>query len=211
MVDPNRFFDEIDVARLQRLRELTEIERIFTNLSGLDPLSIRSKAVVVLSYATWEGFYNECIAIYIRFLQECSLRIVDVGWLLLVGSLSPEFNTLRDQNHSAKAKTTFVAKLRDKLDATFDNFDRNVVSSKSNLNYARLSDGLTLLNCSSLPFQQERLKLDRELVGWRHAVAHGSAPDLTILNVSEHVKFTSNLMLLLSDTFQSAIMSRVST
>lgn len=58
---PDDFFDAIDIARVQRAKELSEIKRTFLSMAHADPLAIGSKSVVVLSYAVWEGFYNECV------------------------------------------------------------------------------------------------------------------------------------------------------
>lgn len=48
--------------------------------------------------------------------------------------------------------------------------------------------------------------MDKELVGWRHGVAHGNAPELTELDVDSHADFAADLLLLVSDTFQEAIL-----
>jgi hypothetical protein len=53
MPNVDTFFDEIDTARIQRVKELSEIKFRFRCESGADPQSIASKAVVVLAYANW--------------------------------------------------------------------------------------------------------------------------------------------------------------
>jgi hypothetical protein len=63
-----------------------------------------AKAVVVLAYANWEGFYNECIRSHIRFLQEHGKKIREINWLLLIGALTADFESLRARNHSPEAK-----------------------------------------------------------------------------------------------------------
>ena len=83
------FFSAIDAARLQRVKELSEIKRTFVITSADDPMSVASKAVVVLTYANWEGFHNECIRIYLDFLAEKGMRVADAGWLS-----SPNLNIL---------------------------------------------------------------------------------------------------------------------
>jgi len=69
MPDIDKYFDAIDAARVQRVKELSEIKYKFSANSGPDPENIKSKAVVVLAYANWEGFYNECVHAYARFLS----------------------------------------------------------------------------------------------------------------------------------------------
>jgi hypothetical protein len=80
MPDLDRYFDEIDTARIRRARELSEIKRKFSTDRVPDPAGVNSKATVVLAYANWEGFYNECVGAYIRFLRDrggkSSIRLV---------------------------------------------------------------------------------------------------------------------------------------
>ena len=209
MAEAERFFDAIDAARVQRVKELSEIKRTFVAVSVTDPLSIASKAVVVLTYANWEGFYNECIRIYLDFLEEISIKVADAGWLMLIGALSSNFDALRNRNHSAEGRREFVAQLQTRLACGFESFDRSVVMAKSNLDFARLTGNFTLLEFDYSVFQRSRIRLNKELVGWRHGVAHGDPPDLSTVNVSDHVDFAAELMLAVSDLFQNAILERL--
>jgi hypothetical protein len=209
MADAEKFFDAIDAARVLRVKELSEIKRTFAAPSPADPFSIGSKAVVVLTYANWEGFYNECVRIYLDFLEEAGTKVADSGWLMLTGALSADFDTLRSRNHSHEGRRDFVAQLQTRLACGFEDFDRSVVMARSNLDFARLSDNLTLLSFEFSALQRSRIRLDKELVGWRHGVAHGDPPDLTAVSVSDHVDFAAGLMLALSDLFQNAILERL--
>ncbi len=182
---------------------------MFVAASAADPLAISSKAVVVLTYANWEGFYNECVEIFLDFLVEVGAKVADAGWLMLIGALSAEFDALRSRNHSTDARKDFMVQLKNRLACGFDIFDRNVVLARSNLNFSRLSSNLTLFDFDFSVFQRSRIRLDKELVGWRHGVAHGNVPDLSELDVSNHVDFAANLMLAVSDLFQNAILVRL--
>lgn len=209
MPGPDDFYDAIDSARVQRARELSEIKRIFGSMVSADPLAIGSKSVVVLSYAAWEGFYNECARIYLDFLAFRNVRVTEASWLLLAGALSEEFQSLRDRHHSGAAKREFVAKLRQQLACNFSTFDRSVVMARSNLDFSKLSSNFLLFNMEIAPFQRSRLRIDKELVGWRHGVAHGDPPDLTTVDVTSHISFASELLLTVSDSFQNAILQHV--
>ncbi len=178
-------------------------------MASADPLAIGSKSVVVLSYAAWEGFYNECVRIYLDFLENRGMRVADVSWLLLAGAMSADFDSLRDRHHSDTAKRDFVEQLKDRLICGFDNFDRTVVMARSNLDFRKLSSNFLLLDLEITPFQVSRLKIDKELVGWRHGVAHGDPPDLTAVDVATHIEFASELLLTVADSFQQAILRHV--
>ena len=206
MPAPDEFFDAIDSARIQRAKELSEIKRTFLSMIGADPLAIGSKSVVVLSYAAWEGFYNECVKTYMEFLQQQGVRVADANWLLLAGVLTDDFTSLRDRHHSETAKREFVTQLKAKIGCGFDNFDRSVVMARSNLDFSKLSSNFLLLALEIAPFQVSRLRIDKELVGWRHGVAHGDPPDLTAVDAASHINFASELLLTIADSFQYAIL-----
>jgi hypothetical protein len=59
------------------------------------------------------------------------------------------------------------------------------------------------------PLQRYRIRLDKELVGWRHSVAHGDSPDLSAMDIADHVDFTSRILILVADSFQYAILARM--
>jgi hypothetical protein len=207
-LDVDALFDSIDAERARRGRELAELKRLYAQLSP-DPKGLASKSVVVLSYAHWEGFYNSCARVYIRFLRSKSAAISDIDWSLIVGVISDDLKSLRDRNHSTESRCDFVDALKAKLAGTFDNFDMAVVEARSNLDFERLSGSYRVLQFDISPFLRWRNQIDKELVGWRHAVAHGSSPDLSKMDASNHVDFTNQLLLALSDQFQKAIVDRL--
>lgn len=209
MPELDGFFDEIDAARIRRAKELSEIKRSFGQLIGSDVYGVASKAVVVLAYANWEGFYNECVRAYIRFLTENGGKIRDKDWMLLVSALHMDFERMRDRNYSPSARHDFVKDLETRIDCGFDKIESKTVEARSNLNFSRLSENYNLLGFDLSSMQVIRNRLDKELVGWRHAVAHGDSPDLTALDVGKHIDFASQLLTLIADHFQYAMLERV--
>lgn len=209
MVVVDRFFDEVDAARVQRAKELSEVKHILGGLSVEDPCGVASKAVVVLAYASWEGFYNDCVKVYIDFLRSKNVKIRDTEWVMLVGALHAEFESVKARNHSLDSRVDFVEKLHDALEFCFDRFDHTIVEARSNLNFSRIVQSYGLLRFDVNVLQPYRNKIDRELVGWRHAVAHGDSPDLQQLNIEKHIDFVQNLLLMVSGQFQDAMVRRV--
>lgn len=201
-------FDGIDAERSRRARELAELKSLFAQVTN-DPFGITSKAVVVLAYAHWEGFYNSCVQAYIQFLRAKNASVSNLDWMLVVGIISDDLKRLRDRNHSADSRADFVGALQDKLAAQFSVFDMSVVEARSNLNFERLSGNYRVLHFDISGFTKWRNQIDKELVGWRHAVAHGSSPNLSAMDISDHVDFTNSLLLALADQFQTAILNRL--
>lgn len=203
------YFDQIDAARVRRVRELSEIKRSFERLADDDSFGVASKAIVVLAYANWEGFYNECVRAYLSFLVERGGKVRDSDWMLFVSAFHADFDSMRDRNHSLESRVSFVRNLRSSIDCGFDAVNAKTVEARSNLDFRRLAENYILLNFDLARMQRMRIRLDKELVGWRHAVAHGDSPDLSTLDVQDHIEFTSSLLLLIADQFQFVMLDRV--
>lgn len=209
MPEIDDYFDEIDAARVRRVKELSEVKRSFGRLSDDDALGVASKAIVVLAYANWEGFYNECVRAYLSFLVERGGKVRDSDWMLFVSAFHADFESMRDRNHSLESRLSFVQNLRSRIDCGFEAINAKTVEARSNLDFSRLAENYSLLNFDLTKMQRMRNRLDKELVGWRHAVAHGDSPDLTELDVQDHIEFTSSLLMLIADQFQFAMLDRV--
>lgn len=203
MSDITSYIDKIDADRLRRARELSELKVRMTELNGLSKYGVNSKALIVLAYAHWEGFYNECVNHYIEALRTYNRKVCDVSWLLLIGVLKPDLQRLKNRNHSPAAEVEFIERLKSLLNNDFSCFDSMAIKSRSNLNFETLSHNFNILGFDIAPFQRWRIKIDKELVGWRHSVAHGDEPDLSSIDLHRHVQFTQKMLLLLSDTFQN--------
>lgn len=204
-----QFFQVLDQERLRRASELSDSKSFALSVSGGNFETLVSKSVIVLAYANWEGFYNFCIEKYVAFLKSTGKRIVDVEQRLIIGVIEPSLQALKDKNHSYSSKVSFVDSLPACMNYGFDKFDSKCISARSNLNFKKLSDNFNVLNFQLVNFQPNRLKLDKEIVGWRHAVAHGSEPDLTQLDIEEHISLVQDLLLTLSDCFQENALEHV--
>ena len=153
--------------------------------------------------------YNECVDAYIRFLRDRGGKIRDTDWMLLLGAFHADFESLKARDHSYDARRQFVEDLQARLECSFDSFNSAIVEARSNLNFERLAENFSVLNIDLSSMQRFRIRLDKEVVGWRHSVAHGDPPDLSALDSADHVEFTANLLALLADRFQHAMLERI--
>jgi len=209
MPEIDLYFDAIDAARIRRVKELSEIKRRFGSDHTTDPSGVSSKAAVVLTYANWEGFYNECLQTYMEFLRERGKKVRETDWMLLVCAFHREFESLRDKNHSADSRRDFIVRLKDRLECDFVQFDSSAIAAKSNLNFERLAYNYSLMNFDLGALQKFRIRLDKELVEWRHRVAHGDSPDLSAMDIADHVDFAAHLLIVIADNFQYAMLERM--
>jgi hypothetical protein len=199
------FFDDIDGNRTRRARELSDI-KLRLGSGGSD---IESKALVVLAYAHWEGFYNDCTRAYLSFLRTANAQVSSVSWPLLAGALSSEIDRMRDRNHSMEARIDFIQSIQAALTCDFGGYDDKSIMARSNLDFAKLSLNWRLMSFELSPFQAYRLRIDKELVGWRHQVAHGDSPDLTRMDAGAHIDLVTTLQLMVADQFQEGMMNAI--
>lgn len=207
MNDVSFYLDSIDQSRIRRAKELSELKVRMKSIAGVTNYGIHTKSIVVLTYAHWEGFYNECVKLFFKFLRENKYKVVDYSWHLLIGSLRSDLKSLRDRGFSAKSEYEFVDKLKLIDQHDFEKFDLSIVLSRSNLNYSNLESNFNLLGFSLEGFQEKRLKIDHELVGWRHSVAHGNEPDLGGVDIDDHILFTQDLLHEMASKFQMKMVS----
>ena len=78
--------------------------------------------------------------------------------------------------------------------------------AKSNLDFERLRHNFEIFDFEIGPIQMYRNRIDKELVGWRHGVAHGDSPQLSTVDGAQHVTFVGNVMALVADSFQEAML-----
>ena len=206
MPDVFTFIAALDGRRSQRARELSELK---TRMVGAapDPYDLNSKSVIVLSYANWEGFYNDCISIYLEYLKHTGIKTVKPHWAMLVGALDADFARLRDKNHSYDAKTDFVEVLQSKITSTFDEFDAKCLLARSNLDFEKVRSNFRIMGLDISSILKFRNRMDKELIAWRHSVAHGNSPVLEDFAIEKHIDFTSNLLLALAGVFQEKMIS----
>ncbi len=172
-------------------------------------MGVGSKAVVVLSYAHWEGFYNDCVRSYAGFLKERGGRMRDKDWMMLAGAFTASFQSLHDKHNSRDARRAFIEKMKSLVDEDYGCFSFDVVLARSNLDFEKLTGNYHILSFDLGPLQRHRLKIDREIVAWRHQIAHGDQPDLSAMDVAKHTDLVSNLLLIIADQFQAAILERM--
>ena len=201
------YLSDIDLIRLRRAKELSEVKSCFASSRDRLPFHVNTKAVIVLAYSHWEGFYNDCIDVYLSFLRDSGRRVSNTQWSMLAGIVSTELDRIRDRNHSPQARLEFVQTLSDLMASDFSGFQASIVQARSNLDFSKLKHNYQILGFDLSRFQPKRIRIDKELVGWRHQVAHGDNPDLSLADSKCHIKFTQDLILSLADQFQEAIVS----
>ncbi len=191
----------IDYSRFTRAKEISTLSTECALASSDAGRKSLERAFVVGCYAHWEGFFSDCVSEFLKYLRNTDRKVSEISWLLLVGRLAPEFQSLFDRRNSREAQKLFVERLKGHLSSGFDEFDSKCISPSSNLDYKRLVYSFDLIGIDASFFAVKRNIIDRQIVGWRHAVAHGNLIDLDELDLEQHKKTTLELMGACSDRF----------
>lgn len=197
----DEFVAEIDAGRIWRVKELSNFRALAMLHSGGTYEESIARAAVVIAYSHWEGFWSDCIDAYMRFHTKLGRRPVLVNRNFLIGMLGSGFRSLKDRNFSDEAKREFVSEIFTGLKADFTAVGTEEIRPRSNFDFKRLTYCANYLNLSIDALQKYRNKIDAEVVGWRHSIAHGEAPDIDRTAVREHLQLVETLTGLVQDAF----------
>lgn len=164
-----------------------------------------SRSIVVLCYAHWEGFCSSCVNIFVDHLESLNLTYGSVPVDFGLGAVSANLDSYRDKADNLNSRIDLARSFRGLEVKPFENFDRKIILPRSNLNFERLRFIFSVINLDVQPFQKHRIRIDNELVKWRHQIAHGQMFTLDDDKVLSHTKFCEELMFLIKDAFEIAI------
>ncbi|MBE7635939.1 hypothetical protein GUA87_03725 [Sneathiella sp. P13V-1] len=197
--------NRIAINRIWRAREISDVRAFHydTNLERNKKFS--SRAVIVLCYAHWEGYFADCINTLIDYFQQAGFSYYNLNENFILGAVTPIFDSYKNKTDNLANRLTVTQELRGIKNQDFALFDRKVLLPRSNLNFDRLRFVYSILGEDIQPFQKHRIRLDGELVKWRHMVAHGEMFTMENDFVKSHTQLCEELMLLIGDTFENLI------
>lgn len=191
----------LDAARIWRVRELSDF-RALTAMHGASSYnSAIARAAVVIAYSHWEGYWSDCIEAYLAFRILEGRRPFLVNKDLMLGVLDAEFSSLRDRNFSDVSKRQFLRSVFAAMKADFTAVRPSAFKPRSNMNFERLLYCAETLRLDPAPFQRHRNQIDKEIVGWRHSIAHGDNPSIDMTAVAQHLSLVESLTALTKDAF----------
>lgn len=209
MATIDHFFDAVDSDRQRRAKELNGLLALYAAVPAGSLQVSAARATVVLCYANWEGFFNECVEHFFEFCALKGILASQVSWNLLLGVFAPDFEMVFNRNNSRESQLKFLASMQGRLGSLTTDVNQNIVQARSNLDFAKVVENWSCLGIQPAVLNKHRNRIDKELVGWRHSVAHGDSPDLSKMDASKHVQFTSEVMLIVSDCFQERMLTLI--
>lgn len=204
---PNAFFARLDRDRIWRIRELSDLRLLHGNARSNREKEVASRSIVVLSYAHWEGYCSSCAGALVDYLESKKTPYSAIPPAMLLGAMSAAFDRYRDTADNLNSRRKLIVEFQKAIIGDVQKFDRRVILPRSNLNFERLKFIHEVIDVDISPFQKHRIKIDKELVAWRHLVAHGEMFVLDADNAESHTLLCEELMFLTKSTFESAFLS----
>lgn len=170
-----------------RLNEVKLLKNNITKMRKENEKDKCRKALVVMLYSHFEGFYKTCLLIYINFINNLQISRIEANINLATVSMEHILNQYDDINKKSKIfKKKFpddskLHKLSRRVDL-IEGLDMilnetliikdNVIELDSNLNYNVLQKNLYKIGISHDCFKNYQEDIDT-LVNYRNSIAHG--------------------------------------
>jgi hypothetical protein len=178
---------EIEQAGEWRLEELTRCELLVPEHEADLSFSCICRGAIVLTYAHWEGYFNEATRVLFREIRNSPPAIGNLPLSAYCLVSRGEIDRLIGRNASDDSVFEFLASLQHKAHQALS-FDEKIVMSRSNLDWERLTIIFNIYGVSWTPFERERIYIQHQLAGLRHAIAHGTDPTLKRSQVKNHLQ-----------------------
>lgn len=190
--------------RARRTKSLSNSRALY--LSSAETLEeIAAQSLIVMCYAHWEGFFNFCVDLYVRAINEAGKEIIQLNPALLACEIDSHLMSLRDKNFNIEARPDFARKIFGTVGCKEITRGTSLLKSASNLDFNRLKTCLDALDVDENRLLPHRNFIVHELVKWRHQVAHGDEPELEQANLVEHSHHTEELLTIVLEIFSDRI------
>lgn len=151
---------------------------------------------------TLGGFFNFCVDVYIKYVNNLGQLIAHVNPALLSCEIDPHLESLRDRKFGVGLRPDFARNVYALVSSARAINNSSLLKAASNLDFARLRVCLAALDIPEKEFLPYRNFISHELVKWRHQVAHGDEPALGSADLISHSHRTEDLLLIVKERFE---------
>lgn len=173
------------------------------------------KTLVVMLYAHFEGFFKDCLELYIQYINSSEKILSEFNDAIIAAALTREYGAFENINRKCKELTSvppaeaFLHKFhrRKELTKVFTSnylnkkirIDEQVINTKSNLDYGVLQENLYILGLDYNKFEDSRESINK-LITLRNSVAHGSQKNP--IEFDELEKIENDIINVINDIIQ---------
>lgn len=184
-------FDFLDNEIANRRLEIHYLKNILQSKRDSKESKVLIKALVVISYAHWEGFVKKASIAYLSYISFLSLNKKQISTDLFSSSL---FSMMTEEGKGIGEK---IKKLRGIIDDPSYKPEMNIdkmCNTESNLNNERLDK---IMKNIGAPYEELRSKgmfIDGSLLNHRNKYAHGEYCEIDVDRAMEIANTTIQLM-----------------
>jgi hypothetical protein len=152
------------------------------------------RALVMITYAHWEGYVRGCANRYFEFLTLRKSPFSRFERQIYVNSVLSRLDGLHRARSSIEARCALINDILDGIDKRFSRINPDLIDTKSNLNTDVMEDICRICGVDSRYFADHRTFIDVILLRRRNAIAHGQQEFIDIDELDEFVSRVLDLM-----------------
>lgn len=199
----NELSNKIDEDLSWRKKELQYIKSQIPNNKSSKQEALLRSAIPIL-YAHWEGFVKVSTESYLKFVASKYIKHSELQPQFIALSLAKLINDTSVNN--IESRTAIIKNLLDTFNKSSNIPTKNIINTKSNLNFSVFKEILFILSLSATPYIIYESYID-DLVDTRNHIAHGNQKIIdymTCMNMFDDM--FSIMEILKNDILNSAVL-----
>lgn len=164
--------DIFDADLIWRRKELSDMKAAIT-ISDFAAKPALLRALVLMSYAHWEGYVRTCANRYFEFLALRRKPYNELERQIYVNSFVTRLGASQIGQSSLEARCNLINEILDGENGQFRYLNPSLIDTKSNLNTDVIKDICVICAVDSSHFESQRTFIDVLMLKRRNAIAHG--------------------------------------
>lgn len=189
--------------RVWRIRELSDLKAAIRRSDSIGR-RVLLRALVTIAYAHWEGYVKLAARSYLEFVASQTLRYADLNPQFMKNHFIPRLSSLYGSKKNFGDSCKIVEEILAGSTLHFSTVDESVVSTRSNLSCAVMTDICMVCGVDSTPYNLLSTFIDKILLDRRNAIAHGENAFINASQIDEIVDTTVTLMRSFGDQLENA-------
>ncbi len=200
---PELLGDILNTDRVWRIRELSDLKAAIQRSDAI-ARRVLLRALVTIAYAHWEGYVRLAAKNYLDFVAYRSLRYAELDPQFLKNYFIPRLANLYGSRKNFGDSCKVVEEILSGSSLHFTKVDETIVSTRSNLNCAVMSDICLVCGVDATPYESRETFIDKLLLERRNAIAHGENAFIDEGQIDAIVDTTVTLMRTFGDQLENA-------
>lgn len=202
----NDFSSILDADLIWRRKELSDMKAAI-KVADLPSKPVLLRAIIVMTYAHWEGYVRTCANRYFEHLTLRKKRFVELERQIYVNSILGRLDALHRGRVSLEERCKLINDILDGGNGRFSYLNPDLVDTRANLNTDVIKDICIICGVDSNHFEENRTFLDVLLLKRRNTIAHGQQE---YIHVDEIDELVANILALMG-FFRNLLENKVYT